>query len=112
MGVTIYHNPKCSKSRQTLALLEEKGISPTIIHYLETPPSAQELGDILKKMGKTPADVVRKKEAKEEGVDISADAAQLTKAIVEHPRVLERPIVVNGAKAAMGRPPEAVLDIL
>ena len=112
MSITIYHNPRCSKSRQTLALLEEKGITPVIIEYLETPPSVQELTTILTKMGKGPQDILRRKEAKEEGIDLSSDGDQLIKAIVAHPRALERPIVVNGDKAAMGRPPEAVLNIL
>ena len=112
MGVTIYHNPRCSKSRKTLSLIEDQGISPTIIHYLETPPSADELGEILKKMGKKPKDILRLKEAKEEGVPLDANDTDLVRAIVAHPRVLERPIVVNGNKAMMGRPPEAVLDIL
>ena len=112
MSITIYHNPRCSKSRQTLALLEEKGIKPTIIEYLETPPSAQELTDILAKMGKGPQDILHRKEAKEEGIDLNSEDDQLIKAISAHPRALERPIVVNGDKAAMGRPPEAVLNIL
>ncbi len=112
MSITMYHNPRCSKSRQTLALLEEKGITPTIIEYLQTPPSAAELTRILEKMGKRPQDIVRRKEAKEEGIDLGASDPQLIKALVTHPRALERPIVVNGDKASLGRPPEAVLDIL
>ena len=112
MSITIYHNPRCSKSRQTLALLEEKGITPVVIEYLETPPSAQELTSILTKMGKGPKDILRLKEAREEGIDLSSDGDQLIKAIIAHPRVLERPIVVNGDKAAIGRPPEAILNIL
>ena len=112
MSITIYHNPRCSKSRQTLALLEGKGIIPVVIKYLETPPSAKELTSILAKMGKDPKDVLRLKEAREEGIDLSRDGDQLIKAIIAHPRVLERPIVVNGDKAAIGRPPEFVLNIL
>ena len=112
MSITIYHNPRCSKSLQTLALLKGKGIKPIIIEYLETPPSAQELTSILAKMGKGPKDILRLKEAREEGIDLSSDGDQLIKVIVAHPRVLERPIVVNGDKAAIGRPPEAVLNIL
>ncbi|NQW00790.1 MAG: arsenate reductase (glutaredoxin) [Rhodospirillales bacterium] len=112
MGVTIYHNPRCSKSRQTLSLLEDKGVSLTVINYLETPPSEKELTEILVKMGKRPQDILRRKEAREEGIDLTADDAGLIKALVSHPRALERPIVVNGDKAAMGRPPESVLDIL
>jgi arsenate reductase (glutaredoxin) len=112
MSVTIYHNPRCSKSRQTLQLLQDNGIEPTIIEYLNTPPSAEELAEILTKMGKGPRDVIRKKEAAEEGIDAALDGEELIKAIVTHPRALERPIVVKGDKAAMGRPPESVLEIL
>lgn len=112
MSVTIYHNPKCSKSRATLALLHEKGVEPDVIEYLTNPPSATQLKDILKKLGKAPADILRKKEAAEEGVDGGQSDDALIKDIVTHPRVMERPIVVRGAKAAIGRPPENVLTIL
>ena len=115
MAVTIYHNPRCSKSRATLALLEENGVAPDVVLYLETPPSAKELNGILSMLGKAPRDVMRKGEAvyKELGLaneDLS-DAA-LVKAMVENPILIERPIVVKGDKAAIGRPPESVLDIL
>jgi arsenate reductase len=113
--LTIYHNPRCSKSRATLALLEERGESPHVIEYLKTPPSETELKAILVALGKDPRDVIRKGEApyKELGLDDPAlsDAA-LIKAMVENPVLIERPIVVNGAKAAVGRPPEAALAIL
>ncbi len=112
MSVTIYHNPKCSKSRQTLALLHDNGIQPNIVEYLQTPPSAAELKALLKKMGLGPRDVLRRKEAGEEGIDPGLDGDALIAAIVAHPRALERPIVVKGAKAALGRPPENVLAIL
>ena len=112
MTVTIYHNPRCSKSRQTLQLLQDNNVEPTIIEYLETPPSADELTEILAKMGVGPRDILRKKEAKEEGIDADLDGDALISAIVAHPRALERPIVVKGDKAAMGRPPESVLEIL
>ena len=112
MSVTIYHNPRCSKSRQTLQLLQDNGIDPTIVEYLETPPSVAELTDILNKMGKGPKDIIRKKEAAEEGIAGDLDDAALIRALVDHPRALERPIVVKGDKAAMGRPPESVLEIL
>lgn len=112
MSVTMYHNPKCSKSRATLALLNENGVEPTIIEYLVTPPSTDEMKTILKKLNKTPADILRKKEAAEEGVDADQDADALIAAMVAHPRVIERPIVVKGDKAAVGRPPETVLGIL
>ena len=113
MSVTIYHNPRCSKSRQTLELVREQGIEPEIVEYLDTPPSAEELKAILKKLGKTAAEIVRKKEAKEEGIDVAAlDEDALIKALSDHPRAIERPIVVKGGKARMGRPPESVLEIL
>ncbi|MDG4718866.1 MULTISPECIES: arsenate reductase (glutaredoxin) [Thalassospira] len=109
--VRIYHNPRCSKSRQTLALIEEKGITPEIITYFDTPPSPQELGDILAKLGLNAEDIVRKKEAREEGIaDLTGTA--LIEALCAHPRAIERPIVINGDKAVLGRPPENVLDIL
>jgi arsenate reductase len=109
---TIYHNPRCSKSRQTLALLQENGITPTIVEYLQTPPTTTELADILQKLGKAPADIIRKKEAKEEGVDLTADDATLLAAMATTPRIIERPIVVHGARAVLGRPPENVLDLI
>lgn len=113
MSVTIYHNPRCSKSRQTLALIEEKGITPEIVEYLETPPSQAKLKGIISALGVSPKDIIRKKEAKEEGVDANVlNDADLIKAMAEHPRIIERPIVVSGDKAAMGRPPENVLAIL
>lgn len=113
--VTIYHNPRCSKSRATLALLEERGIQPRIVKYLETPPTAEELRDILQKLGIGPRDLIRKKEAeyKEQGLDNpNLSDEELVAAMVSHPRLIERPIVVVGDKAAIGRPPENVLDIL
>jgi len=115
MTVTIYHNPRCSKSRQTLALLEEKGINPTIVTYLDTPPSATELAAILKKLGANPRDIMRKNEQPYKDLGLGkADLsdADLINAMVAHPILIERPIVVSGAKAALGRPPEQVLDIL
>ncbi|MGB0747444.1 MAG: arsenate reductase (glutaredoxin) [Magnetospiraceae bacterium] len=112
MTVTIYHNPRCSKSRQTLQLLQENGVDPTIVAYLETPPSAAEFKAILGKLGLAAKQVMRKKEAKEEGIDLDQAEDALIAAMVAHPRVIERPIVVKGDKAALGRPPESVLDIL
>jgi len=112
MTVTIYHNPRCSKSRQTLQLLHDNNVEPTIVEYLETPPTAAELTDILAKMDAGPRDILRKKEAREEGIDADLDNEALINAIAAHPRALERPIVVKGNKARMGRPPESVLEIL
>ncbi|MDX1593414.1 MAG: arsenate reductase (glutaredoxin) [Gammaproteobacteria bacterium] len=110
-GVTIYHNPRCSKSRQTLALLEEQGIEPEIVEYLKTPPDAATLRALLGKLGLGPRDILRRKEAVEAGIaDLDGDA--LIEALVEHPAAIERPIVVKGDKARLGRPPEQVLEIL
>lgn len=115
MTVTIYHNPRCSKSRQTLALLEERGVAFDVVRYLETPPSASALKSILSKLDMRPRDIIRKGEApyKELGLDDAGKTdAALIKAMAENPILIERPIVVSGDKAAMGRPPEAVLTIL
>jgi len=115
MSVTIYHNPRCTKSRLTLTLLEEKGVALKVVHYLDNPPSESELKAILDKLGMAPRELMRK--AEEPYKDLQLDEpdrneAALIKAMVENPILIERPIVVNGAKAAIGRPPEAVLDIL
>jgi len=110
---TIYHNPRCSKSRQTLALLDERGIEPDIIEYLVTPPSIEELTNILAMLGLGPRDLLRKKDAKEAGLDDPGlDDAVLIKAMVANPIVIERPIVINNGKAALGRPPESIDEIL
>ncbi len=111
--ITIYHNPRCSKSRETLKLIEDRGIAATVVEYLKTPPSAEELTRILAALGKSPAEIVRRKEAAEAGIDPAAlSDADLIRAMVAHPAIIERPIVVAGDKAALGRPPEAVLEIL
>jgi len=112
MAVTIYHNPKCSKSRETLALLQDKGISPQVVEYLKTPPSAAELTEIIAKLGIAPKELLRKKEAAEAGVDPSLPSDALIAAMVANPQVIERPIVVKDGKARLGRPPEQVLEIL
>jgi len=112
MPVSIYHNPRCSKSRQTLQLLRDNGVEPIIIEYLTTPPTIAELTEILEKLNKEPRDIIRRKEAAEEGVDLTLDGKDLIAALCRHPRALERPIVINGNKAAMGRPPESVLAII
>jgi len=115
MSVKIYHNPRCGKSRQTLQLLQQQGIKPEIIEYLKTPPSAQELGDILQKLGMEPRELMRKKEAeyKAGGLDdASLDRQALIEGMVNSPILIERPIVIANGKAAIGRPPEAVLAIL
>ena len=115
MSVTIYHNPRCSKSRRTLALLQERGVQPKIVEYLKEPPSADELDSLLKKLGVEPRDAMRKKEAPYKDKNLSNETLsrdQLIAAIVADPILLERPIVVSGSKAAIGRPPESVLEII
>jgi arsenate reductase len=115
MTVAIYHNPRCSKSRATLELLEARGVKPKVIEYLKTPPSAAELKAILKKLGLSPRDLVRKGEAlyAELGLkDRQLSDDQLITLMVANPILIERPIVVSGGKAAIGRPPEKVLEIL
>jgi len=113
MPVTMYHNPRCNTSRRTLALLRDKGVEPTIIEYLKTPYTAAQLKKILGQLKMPAKGLVRKKEAAAAGVDpetLSEDA--LIEAMVRNPIIVERPIVVSGAKAALGRPPEAVLSVL
>ncbi len=115
MSVTIYHNPRCSKSRATLAMIEEKGIAPQIIEYLKEGPDAETLTRVLDMLGKSPRDILRKGEDayKELGLsDASKSDEELIAAMVAHPVLIERPIVLSGDKAALGRPPEQVLDIL
>jgi arsenate reductase len=115
MSVKIYHNPRCGKSRQTLQLLKDQGIEPEIVEYLKTPPSAQELDDILQKLDMEPRALMRKKEAeyKANGLDdASLDRQALILGMVNNPILIERPIVIANGKAALGRPPEAVLGIL
>jgi arsenate reductase len=110
----IWHNPRCSKSRQTLALLEEQGITPNVRLYLEDAPDTATLREVAQKLGKTAVEMMRVKEAlfKELGLSKSDSDAKLFKAMAENPKLIERPIVLHNGKAAMGRPPEAVLDIL
>jgi arsenate reductase len=115
MTVTIYHNPRCSKSRATLALLEEKGVSPEIVEYLRTPPSRSELSMILDRLGMEPRDLMRKKEEPYKTLNLAdenLDRDALIDAMIENPILIERPVVVNGSKYALGRPPENVLEIL
>lgn len=111
----IYHNPRCSKSRQTLQLLEERQITPEVVEYLNSPPSKEELSEILSMLGLEPRQLMRTKEAeyRELGLDdASLSREQLIEAMVATPKLIERPIVINNGKAAIGRPPETVLEIL
>ena len=115
VSVTIYHNPRCSKSRQTLALLEERGVEVDIVEYLKSPPDVATLARLLDGLGLEPRELMRKMEAayKEHRLDDpSLDRAALIAAMVENPVLIERPIVVAGARVALGRPPEAILEIL
>ncbi|WP_420405134.1 arsenate reductase (glutaredoxin) [Nisaea sp.] len=115
MSVVIYHNPRCSKSRQTLELLRGKGVEPEIREYLKTPPSIAELKQILGQLGLEPHALMRTKEARYKELDLGnrdKSADLLIRAMHENPILIERPIVVSGDKAALGRPPEAVLNIL
>lgn len=115
MKVEIYHNPRCSKSREALALLRDRGIEPEIIEYLKTPPDRATLEKLLRMLKMEPRELMREKEKeyKEMGLDnpeLSSDA--LLQAMIDHPKIIERPIVVHDRKAALGRPPEQVLEIL
>lgn len=114
-SVTIYHNPRCSKSRGSVALLRDNGIEPTIIEYLESPPDAATLERILQQLTMEPRDLMRKgeKEYKALGLDDPAlDRAALIRAMVDNPVLIERPIVVKGERAVIGRPPERLLELL
>jgi arsenate reductase len=115
MSVQIIHNPRCSKSRQTLALLEENGVTPEVVEYLKTPLTAEQITSIINKLGVSVRDIIRTKEAefKENGLD-NADltAEQIIEVLASVPKLIERPIVINGDKAAIGRPPENVLAII
>jgi arsenate reductase len=113
--VTIYHNPRCSKSRQTLALLEENNIEPEVVLYLETPPSAATLKDLLGKLGIEARELLRSGEDayKENNLkDKTLSDDQLIDAMVAHPKLIQRPIVVKGDKAVLGRPPENALELI
>jgi arsenate reductase len=113
--ISIYHNPRCSKSRQTLALLEDRGLAPNIILYLDNPPDGKTLKGILDKLGITARQLLRKGEdAYRENnlADESLTETQLIDAMVANPKLIERPIVINGSRAALGRPPEKVLEVL
>jgi arsenate reductase len=113
MPVRIYHNPRCNTSRKTLALLQQKGIEPEIVEYLKTPYTAVQLRALLGQMNLPAKAIVRKKEAAAAGIDPDKmTEAALIDAMVKHPILVERPIVVSGNKAALGRPPENVLSVL
>ena len=110
--VTIYHNPRCTKSRQTLALLNEQGIEPTVVEYLNDPPDERVIQSLLKKLGIGAAELIRRKEHKALELPHTDDETELIARMAANPQIIERPIVVKGAKARLGRPPEQVLEIL
>jgi len=114
MSVVIYHNPRCSKSRQTLVLIEEQGITPKIVEYLNSPPSEAELENILTLLAIEPDALMRKgeDEYKDYFKGKTLSRAETIRLMVQHPKVIERPIVVSNDKAIIGRPPESVLSIL
>ena len=111
---TIYHNPRCSKSRSTLALLQDKGIEPDIVLYLETSPDAAEIQGLLDKLGISARDLVRRGEQayRDAGLGRDSGDADILAAMAANPKLIERPIVVHGDRAVLGRPPENVLDLI
>jgi len=116
VGITIYHNPRCSKSRQTLELVEMRGVTPEIVLYLETPPSAAVLVELLKKLQRHPKTIVRFGEDRAEELGISEQdergEAEWIQLLADNPILIERPIVVSDDRAVLGRPPESVLTLL
>jgi len=115
MKVRIYHNPRCSKSRQTLDLLHQHGVEPEIVEYLKTPPTVSELDQLLKLLKLEPRELMRTKETeyKELGLaEPTLSRQALIEAMVAHPKLIERPIVIRGKRAAVGRPPESVLPVI
>lgn len=113
--IRIYHNPRCSKSRNTLALIQEQGVEPDIVLYLEKPPSQAELKSVLKHLGMSARELLRKGEAVYKSLNLgdgNLSENDLIKAMVDNPILIERPIVINGNKAVIGRPPENVLEII
>lgn len=112
--VTIWHNPRCGKSREALKLLKEEGITPKIVRYLDDVPTETQLRDLLAMLGIGARDLMRTKEAiyKELGLKDVTDEAALIKAMAEHPKLIERPVVITNGKAVIGRPPEKVVDLV
>lgn len=113
--LTLYHNPRCSKSRSTLQLLEDRGVQPTLVRYLETPPNAEQLRDLLRKLGISARQLLRTGEDEYRELNLANNAlsdADLIDAMAAHPRLIERPILVAGDRAVIGRPPENVLELL
>ncbi len=114
-AIRIYHNPRCSKSRQTLALLEQQGIEPEIIEYLKTPPTKETLKSVLEQLGISARQLLRTGEASYKELNLANPALtddQLIETMCAHPKLIERPIVINNGQARLGRPPETVLEIV
>lgn len=110
----MFHNPRCSKSRETLSLLEAQGVQPTIVRYLETPPSAEELDRVLTQLGMEPQELMRTKEDRYAELGLAGkelSRAEAIRVLVENPILIERPIVVRGGKAVIGRPPERIKEL-
>lgn len=113
--LTLYHNPRCSKSRGALELLEARGLTPTVVRYLDTPLTAAQLTDLLRKLNISARQLLRTGEEDYKILNLADDSlseAQLIQAIATHPKLIERPILVVGDKAVIGRPPEKILEIL
>jgi arsenate reductase len=111
----LFHNPRCSKSREALALIEDRGVQPMIVPYLEQPPSAAELRELLAQLGRPVRDVLRRSESEFDALGLDDPALTddaLIDAMAAHPRLIERPIFVFGGRAVIGRPPERVLELL
>lgn len=110
----IYHNPRCRKSREGLQILRDAGIEPEVVEYLKDPPSRAAVERILRALAIEPHDLLRRKEAeyKQAGLSKTSSKAEIVAAIAEHPKLLERPVVIRGARAVLGRPPEKIRDLL
>ena len=112
--ITIWHNPRCSKSRTALALLEERGVEPILVKYLETPPTENEVRHILSLLGLSAIDLMRRGEATFEELNLSSDSSEdeLVSAMASHPILIERPVIISATQAVIGRPPENALTLL
>jgi arsenate reductase len=113
--LTLYHNPRCSKSRAALQLLEDRGLTPSIVRYLETPPAVEQLQTLLRQLGITPRELLRSGEEAYQQLGLANPAlsdTQLIEAMSQHPKLIERPILIAGDKAVVGRPPEKILELL
>jgi len=110
--LVIYHNTRCSKSRETLALLKKQGLEPKVVEYLKAPPTVATLKRLIKQLGLEPRQLIREKEHRKLGLPPTDDPKELVARMAAHPEIIERPIVVHGNQARLGRPPESVLEIV